>query len=137
MGLQRSTYRTAQIHYALYLGLCDGSPGLCSGLHLPRQARPTLSIVLCVAWCQHGGPEEALAVLVAPAYLVASFGKLLSWAGDTAVVLVFGTIAARLGEVDRARAVGEQCLLQALASPAPSPSSLPACFVPELSSVGS
>lgn len=69
---------------------------------LPRETRPALGIILHVPRCQHGGPEEALAVLVAPAYLVASFGELLCRAGDTAVVLIFGAIAAGLAkEQDR------------------------------------
>lgn len=39
---------------------------------------------------------------MAPAYLVASFGKLLRWAGDTAIVPIFGAIATGLaGEQDR------------------------------------
>lgn len=67
-------------------------------LHLPREAWPTLCIVLHVPWCQHRGPEEALTVLVAPADLVAPFGELLGGAGHTAVVLILGAIAAGLVE---------------------------------------
>lgn len=65
---------------------------------LPRETRPTLSVILHVPWRQHGGPEEAFAVFVAPAYLVASFGKLLRWAGDAAIVLILGAIATRLAK---------------------------------------
>lgn len=65
---------------------------------LPRETRPTLGVILHVPWHQHGGPEEALAVFVAPAYLVASFGKLLCWARDAAVVFVLGAIATGLAE---------------------------------------
>ena len=69
---------------------------------LPRETRPTLSIILHVSWHQHSGPEEAFAVFVAPAYLIASFGKLLCWARDAAVVLIFGAIATGLAkEEDR------------------------------------
>ena len=62
----------------------------------PRQAGPTLSVALCVPRGQHRGAEEALAVLVAPADLVAALGELLRGAGDAAIVLVPGAIAAGL-----------------------------------------
>ena len=62
----------------------------------PRQAGPTLRVALCVPRGQHRGAEEALAVLVAPADLVAALGELLRGAGDAAIVLVPGAIAAGL-----------------------------------------
>lgn len=62
----------------------------------PRQAGPTLSVALCVPRGQHRGAEEALAVLVAPADLVAALGELLRRAGNAAVVLVPGAITAGL-----------------------------------------
>lgn len=62
----------------------------------PRQAGPTLSVALCVPGGQHRGTEEALAVLVAPADLVAALGELLRRTGNTAVVLIPGAIAAGL-----------------------------------------
>lgn len=62
----------------------------------PRQAGPTLSVALCVPRGQHRGAEETLAVLVAPADLVAALGELLRGAGDAAIVLVPGAIAAGL-----------------------------------------
>lgn len=64
--------------------------------HLPRETRATLGVVFHVSWCQHGGPEEALTVLVAPAYLITSFGELLCRAGHTAIVIVFGAISTGL-----------------------------------------
>lgn len=65
-------------------------------LSSPGQAGPTLGVVLRVPRRQHRGPEEALAVLVAPADLVAALGELLRGAGDAAVVLVSGAVAAGL-----------------------------------------
>lgn len=70
---------------------------------LPRETRPTLGVILHVSRCQHGGAEKAFTVFVAPAYLVASFRKFLCWAGDAAIVLIFGTIATSLAEEDDRR----------------------------------
>lgn len=69
-----------------------------SSICLPRETRPALSVILHVPRHQHGGPEEALAVFVAPAYLVTSFGKLLCWAGNAAIILIFGAIATGLAK---------------------------------------
>ena len=73
----------------------EGDVGRAAGSS-PRQAGPTLSVALCVPGGQHRGAEEALAVLVAPADLVAALGELLRRTGNTAVVLVPGAIAAGL-----------------------------------------
>lgn len=70
---------------------------------LPRETRPTLSVVLHVPRRQHGGAEKAFTVFMAPAYLIASFGKFLCRAGDAAIVLIFGTIATGLAEEDDRR----------------------------------
>lgn len=90
-------------HFVKTCCACEGSVHAvtqgCSPVytpHLPRETRTTLSVVLHVPWCQHSGPEEALTVLVAPAYLVTSFGKLLCRAGHTAVVVVFGAVSTGL-----------------------------------------
>lgn len=76
---------------------CRKHPRVCQeGLCLPRKTRATLGVILHVPRRQHGGPEEALTVFVAPAYLVASFGKFLRRAGDATIVLVFGAVATGL-----------------------------------------
>lgn len=72
------------------------SPAAPTALYLPRETRATLGVVFHVSWCQHSGPEEALTVLVASAYLITSFGELLCRAGHTAVVVVFGAVSTGL-----------------------------------------
>lgn len=82
--------------------------------HLPRETRATLSIIFHVPRSQHSGPEEALTVLVAPAYLVTSFGKLLCRTRHTAVVIVFGAVSAGLaGEAEdrRIQVTTEACTM--------------------------
>ena len=60
---------------------------------LPREARTTLRIILLITRCHDCGSKKTLAVLVPPAYLVTSSGKLLRRAGDAAVVLIFGAVS--------------------------------------------
>lgn len=84
--------------------LAPSNSEVSKAAHLPRETGATLSIVFHVPRCQHGGPEETLTVLVAPAYLVTSFGKLLCRARHTAVVIIFGAVSAGLaGEAEDMR----------------------------------